>query len=198
MTYSIILMLLRYLVCAVVSVLATLITWLGSPIWAALSFTTRDGNLPRWCYWLQTHDAPLDELWVKGRQYINGTQYVFLNKWRNELETCIFTEFVPSTMFKYVARTCWLFRNPAYGVANQLGIDRVGLIELRQWVGKGWDLALFQTPAGQYGFTLKAEIDWAFGRYVRVRLGYKRIGNEPRMMLATHINPFRKKQESSK
>lgn len=195
MTYSIILMLLRYLVCAVVSVLATLITWLGSPIWAALSFTTRDGNLPRWCYWLQTHDNPLDGLWIgeegAGHRIRDYNDYEWLFKHTNE-------QIDASNWLKYRARMSWLVRNPAYGVANKLGIDGAGLIELRQWTGKNWDLRLFQTPAGRYGFSLKAEIDWAFDRYVRVRLGYKRIGNEPRMMLATHINPFRKKQESSK
>lgn len=183
MAYSMILMVLRYLACAVVSVASSIFVWATCWFWAALSFTTRDGNLPRWCCWLQTHDAPLDELWIKGRQYINVGNYAWLNTWRNQLMRGSFEPFVPTTMFKYCARVCWLIRNPAYGVANAMGVDKAVLIELRHTKNGNREFWLYQTPDGRYFFTLV----WRG----RCKYGYKSVGDWPRLMVATS-NPFKK------
>lgn len=194
MKSGLMLMVLRYLASAVLSVTASIFVWATCWFWAALSFTTSDGNLPRWCCWLQTHDAPLDELWIKGRQYINVGNYAWLNNWRNQLMCGIFEPFVPTTMFKYCARVCWLIRNPAYGVGDQLGVDRAGLTRLYHVDGNYKDkieLTLWQTPSGWYLFRVYGMKPLIFGRSLRLHLGWK-DGSPTRLMLATHINPFRK------
>lgn len=186
-------MIFRYLVCALVSVAASIFVWFFTliPILPLLSFTTRDGNLPRWCCWLQTHDNPLDSLWlgVEGATHrlIDADSYKWLYKYTNE-------QIAQSFWLRFFARAGWLVRNPAYGVANALGVDKAGLIELRHVTGSDYEFWLWQTPSGRYVFKLFALRLWAFGLSLRLNIGYKAIGDEPRMMLATHINPFRKKK----
>jgi hypothetical protein len=189
MKMGLILAALRYIPSALICVLATFITWLFSPVLAALSFTTKDGNLPRWCYWLQTHDNPLDGLWVGDEGYWHRIRdyndYTWLFKHSNE-------EIAASFWLKYFARVAWLIRNPAYGVANQLGVDVKGLIELQHIERDSFEWRVWQTPNGHYVFKLYLLKPWAFGRSLRMQIGWKAVGQEPRMMLATHVNPFRK------
>jgi hypothetical protein len=189
---QLIFMVLRYLVSAVITVLATLLTWLLTvfPVLPVLSFTTKNGNLPRWCYWLQTHDNPLDSLWIgeEGATHRrdDANDYRWLYKYTNQ-------QIAQSFWLRFFARAFWLIRNPAYGVANAFGINKAGLVELRHIKGEQYEFWLYKTARGFYGFRLYALLPWLFGRAMRVYLGWKPIGDEPRMMLATHINPFRKK-----
>jgi hypothetical protein len=189
---QLIFMVLRYLVSAVITVLATLLTWLLTvfPVLPVLSFTTKNGNLPRWCYWLQTHDNPLDSLWIgeegAAHRENDANDYRWLYKYTNE-------QITQSFWLRFFARAFWLIRNPAYGVANVFGMEKEGLIELRHRKGERYEFWLYKTARGFYGFRLYALMPWLFGRAMRVYLGWKPIGDEPRMMLATHINPFRKK-----
>lgn len=179
----------RYIISFPVSVAASIFVWLTCWFWAALSFTTKDGNLPKWCYWLQTHDNPLDSLWIggegQGHRERDYDSYKWLYKHSNE-------EISNSFWLKYFARMFWLIRNPAYGVANALGMSRYGTVDVYSKVGSCWDFTVFETPEGETGFLLNAHISWLFNRYVRVRLGWKSVGDYPSLMLATHINPFRK------
>lgn len=189
MKTGLILMGFRYLVCAAVSVLATLLTWVLSPVLAALSFTTRDGNLPRWCYWLQTHDNPLDSLWIgeegATHRLIDAKDYAWLYKYTNE-------QIAASWWLKYRARMMWLIRNPAYGVANQLGMDKEGLIELQHVEREGFEWQLWQALSGRYVFRLRCGVDLKIGRMLVFDLGYKPIGHEPRMVVTTFMPKLRK------
>ena len=196
-----IVMVLRYLLSAVITVSATLLTWLLCWFLPIFSFVPRgfswlspwfinSGNLPSWCYWLQTHDNPLDSLWIgaegAAHRKDDANDYRWLYKYTNQ-------QIAQSFRLRFFARMFWLIRNPAYGVANLFGIKKAGLVELRHVKGERYEFWLYKTARGFYGFRLYASMPWLFGRAVRVYLGWKPIGDEPRMMLATHINPFRKK-----
>lgn len=79
-------MVLLYPFLAVASLLVGVLTMLLAPL---LALTTRsDGNLPRCLYWFQTFDATLDDC---RKPPFNWTGPLW---W---------------------TRTCWLWRNPAYG-----------------------------------------------------------------------------------
>ncbi len=185
------LMVVRYTLSFVVCVFATFLTWalalLG--VLPALSFLTKDGNLPRWCYWLQTHDNPLDSLWIgeegASHRRNDANDYKWLYKYTD-------AQIAASFRLRFFARMFWLVRNPAYGVANQLGLEKAGLVDLSSVERERWSFDLFKTASGAYGFKLYAFIPWGFGRALRLYLGWKHVGQEKRLMLATHINPFRK------
>lgn len=185
------LMLVMYVLFASVTVLATLLTWLFaiSGILPALSFTTKDGNLPKWCYWLQTHDNPLDGLWLgdegASHRKNDANDYKWLYRYTNE-------QIAQSFWLKFFARMLWLVRNPAYGVANLFGLNKAGLVELFNVERERWSFVLFKTAGGTYGFKFYGMFPWAFNRSLRMYLGWKHVGQEKRLMLATHVNPFRK------
>ena len=183
---------LRWWPCAVVSVCMSLVAWVLSPALAALSFSTDDGNLPRWCYWFQTHDNHLDALWKGTEGAIHRTydanDFKWLFKYTND-------EIEASTWLKFCARAAWIRRNPAYGFANLFGFDKTGVVTVyelnRGNINSGfWHYFLIvRNDAGRYAWQWRGFYPWAFGRALRVQLGWK---IQLDGMLATHVNPFRK------
>ena len=197
------LMVLRYAVFAVISIAANLLVWVLSPVLALLVVVepwqgAQREWLPRWCRWLQTHDAPLDEWW-RGGYYKNAFA------WSAKLTDA---DFVRSAWLRYVARMCWLQRNPAYGLATYgLGyLCAVGKLKglfFYRYSDSTWDSAtsnydfgVFCNPDlplwGRYAFIWRGQFYYTRTRYLRVQIGWKVQREEPKVMLATHINPFRK------
>ncbi|MCL1618321.1 hypothetical protein [Ralstonia pseudosolanacearum] len=83
----------RYVLCVIVSLLATLFAMLLVNWWAP-AFCDAQGNLPRWLKWFQTFDASCDAGWRDG--YIDAS-------WG------------ATPVRRFFARVYWLYRNPAYG-----------------------------------------------------------------------------------
>jgi hypothetical protein len=122
---SLALAMLRYIPYSLASICAVLLTWSLAPLLALTAFatedtTTRQGNLPTWLRWFQTHDFPLDEIWRPSTPAelwrIDG---LFIGNFRT------FTgktppDFRASAWLRYLARVFWLWRNPAYGFRAQV------------------------------------------------------------------------------
>ena len=186
---------LRWWPSALVSVAATVVTWLCSPVLAWLSFSTEDGNLPNWCYWLQTHDNHLDSMW-KGAEGAIHRQYDSGGFFNSRLYACTNEEIAASKYLLWFGRVLWLWRNPAYGVANQLRFDTTDMVtvyEVNRGVlgGTWWHVfKLVRNRRGRYGFWWFGFYPWAIGRALRVQVGWKLQREDG--MLGTHVNPFRK------
>lgn len=193
------LMPLRYAVFAIASILANLLVWLLSPVLALLVVVEPWQGmprewLPRWCRWLQTHDAPLDEWW-RGGYYKNAF------KWSAKLTDA---DFAQSTWLRYVARMCWLQRNPAYGLATYvLGYPKTKEYDEAITKRGEWDTASTNVElvvcvcddsplALRWAFLLRAQLYYTRTRYLRIQLGWKLQRDESKVMVVTHINPFRK------
>lgn len=167
-----------YPVFGLTSLAITIFSFVFVNWWAPL-FADEDGYLPKWLYWFQTFDAPLDASWKDG--YLPAS-------WGN-------------TRFKrYWARVYWMYRNPCYGIDYFL----LGLPFDRDWkiiratiepnytnflaVGNGFNFCYF----GKFG-TIK--IGWkAWNYYDQNTGGWKETnwGSESRVPLCLTFNPFRR------
>ena len=133
--------------------------------------------------WMQTHDAPLDEYYYTG--YYKG-------KWTERFKDN-----------KYFMRMCWLWRNPAYGVAHKLGYDQQGMVltknrdemYLRDSGTKNISYYTSINEKGQKGFMYFAQFPYPFmkGKALELYLGYKLTRKDPdkRCMLAVRVKPFK-------
>lgn len=202
---------LRFLLFAVLSVVAVLLTWLLSAVLPLVAFAaenqdTKQGDLPRWLSWFQTHDAPLDEVWRPSRT--DGTE-----DWRADglymkdfwyLRSKRSAEVKASRWLRYLARGAWLRRNPAYGFrANVLGYRQAGAVAgpVRQW-GAAWEsggnsltLQLADRPGAgvltRAAFHVRGRLFWGkSARYVRMNVGWKLVMPEI-AMIATNVHPLR-------
>ena len=194
--------LLRYALFGLVSLTANVLVWLLSPLLACLVVEESWNGLPRewlprWCRWLQTHDAPVDEWW-------HGGYYKTAFKWSSKLTD---SDFEQSTCLRYVARMLWLQRNPAYGLATYALGYRYATAEDRgvfyghshgQWDTSttNYEFWLSRNPEVplwmRYGFMFRGQFFYTRTRYVRVFIGWKLMRSESKVMVVTHINPFRK------
>lgn len=132
--------------------------------------------------WLQTHDAPLDEYYYAG--YYKG-------KWTERFKTN-----------KYIMRICWLWRNPAYGIAHKLGYDQRGMelvkhkdeMVLRNTGQPNFSYFTATNTKKQRGFMYFAQLPYSKHRCVELYFGYKLLRNDPdqRCMLVVRIKPFKR------
>lgn len=154
-----------------------------SPFAACLSM--RGKGLPYWLRWMQTHDNSIDALW---KQPHHMERYTTLRgvhpEWCRQ-----------SPLLRWYCRMLWLIRNPAYGLANIFGHETGGnpgkvIAERGQWDGGATNWKITVWPGA---WQVKAQIFYPGTRYfLRVYIGWKSVSGLPRMMFASHINPFRK------
>ena len=132
--------------------------------------------------WMQTHDAPLDE-W-RYESYSDGS------RWKNN---------------KYLARVIWLWRNPAYGLAEALGFDQTGIEPISEHDDGTWRKPITdyqywtaRNERGQWGFMLRGQIRLWGRTYMEYRLGYGLYRESPkrgRGMLYARLFKFRRYHE---
>ena len=149
-------------------------------------FPSEYPNTPReflapWLMWAQTHDAPLDEYFV-GRYYEG--------KWTERFKSN-----------KWLMRMCWLWRNPAYGLSESLGLEQP-MIQLTERTNNNWRKPITSyeywtatNSKGQWGFMLRGQIKVWGKRYMEYRLGYGLYRDSPKKhkaMLYARILKFRK------
>ncbi|MFV0602022.1 MAG: hypothetical protein ACK5NE_09445 [Brachymonas sp.] len=91
--------------------------------------------------------------------------------------------------------TARLIRNPAYGLANVLGYEAQGnpgevIARRGTWDS---DSTNWKVTIWDGAWQVQAQIFYPFGggRYLRIYIGWKSVSGLPRLMFASHINPFR-------
>lgn len=189
-----VLSILRWLLYAPVGVCANIVVWLTCWLLPVFSFFTDDGQLPRCLRWAQTHDNSLDSLWAgsEGAKHRANNSYPWLYQYSNE-------QIAQSYILRYLARMFWLIRNPAYGFAHDVlgfsdrnaeriyGREYYGGTKYVYDSGRGW--------WNRYAWTYRRDIPLFGKRYLRIYIGFKAVSTyetSPNLILATHINPFRK------
>ena len=154
-----------------------------SPFAALLSMSGK--GLPYWLRWMQTHDNSIDALWQQPHHMERYTTLRGVHpEWCRQ-----------SPLLRWYCRMLWLIRNPAYGLANFFGYETGGnpgkvIAERGQWDGGATNRKITVWPGA---WQVKAQIFYPGTRYfLRVYIGWKSVSGLPRMMFASHINPFRK------
>lgn len=186
---------LRYISSAVLVLLAKVLTYLLAPILAVLVTKAEESEttgypslhpgksryfLIKPLRLLQTHDAPLDEYYYGG--YYEG-------KWTERFKDN-----------KWFMRVCWLWRNPAYGIAYMVGFDQKGIrvktikdqYHLRNSGEKNSTRLLATNAKGQEAFFYFKQIPYG-KRCLELYFGWKfynRKENE-RGMLVVRFKPFK-------
>lgn len=92
----------RYLTLVILGLVVTLLNVLLSPV---LPFFIRDGYLPRYLSWFQTHDAP-----AYGDEAYHNRE---LRGW----------QWLPRPLFLYCAAAMWACRNAGYGYDHWVGVS---------------------------------------------------------------------------
>lgn len=135
-----------------------------------------------WLMWAQTHDAPVDEYyWGK---YYEG-------KWTERIKWS-----------PYLMRVCWLYRNPAYGLAEALGFVQWEVSPDVERDDGNWrkpvNAVQYWTAwnrLGQFGFMVRGQVRVFGRRYMEYRLGYGLYRESPvrrRGMLYARVLKFRR------
>lgn len=131
--------------------------------------------------WLQTHDAPLDEYYYAG--YYKG-------KWTERFKDN-----------KWFMRVCWLWRNPAYGIAHALGYSQKGMKLF--YVKDQWSLRNSGLPnttfvkavnnKGQKGWLYFKQIPYGKKKCLELYFGWKLFRRDPdeKCMLVFRVKPFK-------
>lgn len=147
--------------------------------------------IPFW-KWIATHDAPVDiyAYGTVGRQHWLLKRFDVVNPDNNP------------EWLKYLNRLLWIWRNPAYVVADSLGYNQEGMefLYMRD-EGHLWDSGypnfsfyLVENKDKKIGWML--EWQWYFykQRCLEVYLGWKLFRNDAnkRCMLVARITPFKK------
>ena len=190
----------RYVLSALAVLITKVLTYLLAPIFALSIFVVmRDESeaigysstnpdkqrefLIKPLRWAQTHDAPLDEYYYEG--YYKG-------KWTERFKDN-----------KYFMRMCWLWRNPAYGVAHKLGYNQRGMVltksrdemYLRNTGLKNISYYTSVNARGKKGFMYFAQFPYPLlkGKALELYLGYKLTRKDPdeRCMLAIRVKPLK-------
>lgn len=168
---------LLWLVYVPVSLFATILSYFLAPI--LVFFCNSDGYLPKWLWWFQTPDNPLDGDGGWKREHW---------QWRFKL---------PTPLATYVGRVGWLWRNPTYGFSiNVLGAKNPP--EPFNWYGNrdikngtnpvnGW---LIVTSGVYWNVYIIAPF---FGRTFRLYMGWKLRNGEGRnpYQMVCYVNPFK-------
>lgn len=141
--------------------------------------------------WTTTHDAPIDEYYMS--EYYTRNR-IFSKHTREDI--------LNNGFLKYLGRVFWIWRNPAYVVADALGYSQKGMKFLHQRdEGHLWDSGypnfsyyIVENNKNQIGWML--EWQWYFykQRCLEVYLGWKifRKDENQRCMLVARITPFKK------
>lgn len=152
------------------------------------SYLSMGGDaLPKYLRWMQTHDNSIDALWQQPRHMLGySTLKGIQPEW-----------FAQSSLLRWYARTLWLIRNPAYGLAYIFGYESNGNPNGTVVTEHGiWDSGSTNWKISKWdgAWQIKAQIFYPFfkNRFLRVYIGWKSVSGLSRLMLATHINPFRK------
>lgn len=136
-----------------INILLTLVSY---PLALVLPLFAKDGYLPRWLWWFQTPDNPLD-----GDERFQKTHK-------------------PS----YLTKVLWLWRNPIYGFSWGVTAFRVqpGYV-VKVWSGNkpvegslrsdGYYLATLTNPDGSYCWQLYITHHWSETRSTKLNAGWK-------------------------
>ena len=185
----------RWFVSAVIVILSKLLAMILAPIAALPFFIETDENgreeMGKYFYWATTHDAPIDiyAFGTEGRKHWLLKRYNVVDPKDNP------------QWLRYINRLLWIWRNPAYVMAQALGYDQTGMkIHTVQDEDVLWDTGVpnfsfwWATNAeGQIGWML--EWQWYFykKRCLEVYLGWKLHRDDPDKvcMLVSRITPFK-------
>ena len=185
----------KWVISAVIVIISKLLAMMLAPIAALPFFIEVDKNgretIRKVFYWTTTHDAPIDQyaFGSEGRNHKILKNYNTENPLKN------------SEWIKYVNRLLWIWRNPAYVVAQKLGYDQSGMVlHTEQDEDVLWDTGKpnfsfwwATNDKDQIGWML--EWQWYFykNRCLEVYLGWKLHRNDPDKvcMLVSRITPFK-------
>ena len=152
------------------SIVITIIGLVLAPVLPFLAST--DGWLPRWLWWFQTPDNPLDG----DGGWINEHW-----QWRFKL---------PTSLCRYVGRVGWLWRNPAYGfglvtLINPFAASFIGDDKVNDSPGhEGW---CFIKASGLFQLVWVKRISSGYCLYFNFGWNIKGlIGSNPNKHLATY------------
>lgn len=175
---------LKWLVLWPVNILADLVVIIFAPLAALLSMGKP--SLPSYLMWMQTHDNSIDTLYQQPH-HLKG--YPWLKDKKPE-------DFEKSNWLRWQARTLWLIRNPAYGLANMFGYESGGeepkvIAQKGKWDSDSTNWLILKWKGA---FQVRAQIFYPFakGYFLRIYIGWKSTDGKPRLMFAGHVNPFRK------
>jgi hypothetical protein len=171
----------RWLLLFPLSIALTFFAWIIAPVLALRPLVTVI-NGREWLIsplrYFQTHDAPVDE-WRFGGYWKSCDWLPWqFNKSRH----------------RYLARYFWLCRNPVYGFNHYVfGIVPKLLPAVTGSTAK-WDTGLSNWEYTDWGNAFNFRAQWFFygAHYLRINIGWKSHKGFNRLMLATHISPFRK------
>lgn len=193
-------MLIRWVSVGFVTAVGKVLTWVLAPVLAVfirygeekdvIGFPSKTPGKPRAflvrrLMGFQTHDAPLDEFWFGGYHK---------SKWAQE-------QYEKHSLLRYWMRVRWLWRNPGYGFAHDLGLDQIGMeslgvINTAPWRSKqsGWFLEMARNARGQLGFEFKGQWHYSKTRHLEFRLGYGLFRHSPKKRAITYVRvlPFRR------
>ena len=147
----------------------------------------REFLIPLFRIW-QSEDAPVDEYYWANYEPNGWIQRTF----RDKYET--------SSIARWVYRTAWLMRNPAYGFGNALGYSstgmyittahdnehlwRTGVTNVSWWTARN--------SYGQVGWCFQMQWHFWGRRCLEIYLGYKLFADGNNKSVAMRLNPFRK------
>lgn len=145
----------RYIASVLFSLFITVVTWVLSPVLAAL--VKSDGNLPNWLYWFQTFDNTCDAGWK-----VQGNYGTYLQDGT-----------VPTGITLWWYRLLWLCRNPAYGWDYwPLGIA---------WDKDEWTVIKYSSqdanPNFYYARSSQGYFSWTYSNdHIQLKFGWKSWG----------------------
>lgn len=162
-------MYLRWLLLLVPDLLASLLNYPLALV--VVLFANEEGYLPRWLWWFQTPDNPLDG---------DGG-------WRNEHWQWRFK--LPASLARYVGRVGWLWRNSMYGLAiDVLGAKTQGWDILitsgdtktgNRPIHDGWCYRVLYRDGQPIYWQFYYVKRWSETRCVRINLGWKLWSFQP-------------------
>lgn len=162
-----------------------------SPIVSAWSIVSGIERLTGVLAWMQTVDNTLDALWQQPQHL---SSYVHLRRFSVH-------DFERSRLLRWWARTLWLARNPGAGLSDSLGVETSGM--LREVISQRgeWDsgrsmhrLQVWRNGSGEIvAWQLQAQLFYLpkRGLFFRLNLGWKSVSERTKVIMTTHVNPFR-------
>lgn len=179
-------------------VIYVLIVWLSkiasilvSPVGALFVEKDEQGFTQFKWKWMSTHDTHADTYWTNEK---NRDKFLLKGRTQEDWDN--------KAWLRWACRVYWVFRNPAYVVADKLGYNQKGMKFLYQKDnGHLWDSGypnfsfyLAENEDKQIGWML--EWQWYFYKQncLEVYLGWKLFRNDPnqRCMIVGRITPFKK------
>jgi len=188
----------RWLVTYPVSLVATLIAWVASPVLALcvrkeyrLDVVKRYGKatvgfdryyLWKWLNWFQTHDNACDE-------YFWGVY--------GDSDKVTVEEYEASILLRYWYRIAWLTRNPAYGFGHTvLGFPRDDATITKSKTWKTFEITTWSNADGRKAFNVKGNLFLTKQYYLSINIGWKAHKTFTRLMQADRLISFPKKVEA--